>query len=166
MKCLRLRSVGVASLAWLVASTAQAQQGPGWNITWGLETVPLSPVLNVLLALMLGGTTYWFLRKRGRGQALMGLLAVGAASAMLLPLDTRAVGYSLEIDTPTGSTFVQCSGNSLYIGTTVPAGVSLSSVTPTFTNEPLTNSIVNECRTGFRVTPSQDCQLPCPQTSG
>lgn len=156
------RWLGVGATTWLLAPAAMAQQPPGWNITWGLQAVPLSPALNVLLALMLGGATYWFLRKRGKGQALMGLIAVAGASAIMLPTDTSAVGYNLDITTPTGSEFVQCQGNSLYIGTTVQAGVTLASVTPTFASSSLSNSISEECRAGLRLTPEQSCQLPCP----
>jgi hypothetical protein len=155
-------SLGASVLALLAAPAALAQQTPGWNVSWGLHSVPLSPALNVLLALMLGGATYWFLRKRGRGQALMGLLAVTAAGALLLPTDTAAVGYSLEIDTPTGSSFLECTGNTLYIGTSLPAGVTLSGVSPNFPDQPLTNSVSNVCRAGFQLTPSQNCQLACP----
>lgn len=162
----RLRSVGTASLAILAAPVAFAQQGPGWNVSWGLQAVPLSPALSVLLALMLCGATYWFLRRRGRGQALMGLLAVAASGALLLPSDTAAVGYSLEIGTPTGSSFLQCSGNTLYIGTTVQEGVTLSAVSPNFQSQQMTNSVSEECRAGLRLTPSQSCQLACPVDNG
>ena len=160
----RFRSVGAAAIALLATPIVMAQQNPppGWNISWGLQAVPLSPALSVLLALMLGGATYWFLRKRGRGQLLMGLLAVGAASAMLLPANTRAISFDLEISSPTGSAFVQCTGNSLYIRSSVPAGVTLASVTPNFSSNSVTNSISNECRSGLRLAQNEDCQVPCP----
>ncbi len=162
----RLRYFGVAGLALVAAPAAWAQQGPGWNISWGLQAVPLSPVLNVLLALMLGGAAYWFMRKRGRGQALMGLMAVTAGSALLLPTDMQANGYDYYINTPTGTQFLTCNGNSLDISTTVQSGVVLSTVTPTFSSQLVTNSIQNQCAVGFRVTPQQSCQMPCPQSNG
>ena len=81
----------------------------------------------------------------------------------MLPTDTSAVGYNLDITTPTGSEFVQCQGNSLYIGTTVQAGVTLASVTPTFASSSLSNSISEECRAGRRLTTEQSFQLPRPR---
>ena len=96
------------------------------------------------------------------GASVLALLAVTAAGALLLPTDTAAVGYSLEIDTPTGSSFLECTGNTLYIGTSLPAGVTLSGVSPNFPDQPLTNSVSNVCRAGFQLTPSQNCQLACP----
>lgn len=140
-----------------------AQPGPGWNVTWGPQAVPLSPVLTGLMALALAVAAYAFMRKR----ALPGALSVLVASMLGVfgAQDDLIAGlsYDYEITTPQGSQFVSCGeSGSLYIGTTISGGVRIAQVTPNFGDGPLTNSISTQCAPGVLVTPSQSCQLPCP----
>ena len=159
-----MKTVSKAAVAVLlsISSPYVLAQAPGWNITWGPQAVPLSPALTGLMALALAVAAYAFLRKRAVHGALSVLVA-GMIGVLGVHDDLLAVGYALEIDSPQGSQFVSCNGNTLYIGTTINAGVRIAQVqSSNIGSEPLTNSIANQCAPGVLVTPSQSCQLPCP----
>lgn len=144
-----------------VAPLAFAQQVPGWNISWGMQGVPLSPALTAAIALMIGLATYAFMRKRGI-QGYMAVLAAVILGAISVNSDLFAIDYDYTIGTDKGSQFVACSQSSLQIGTTVTGGVTLTTVEATFPLQSVTDSISTQCAPGVRVTPAQACQLPCP----
>lgn len=153
--------VAVAALISMSSPLALAQ-APGWNINWGPQAVPLSPALTGLMILALAFAAYAFLRKRA-GHGALSVLVAGMIGVFGAQNDLLAIGYALEIDAPQGSQFVSCSGNTLYIGTTISQGVRIASVQSVgIGSESLTNSISNQCAPGVLVTPSQTCQLPCP----
>ena len=151
----------VLAVGMTVAPLAFAQVPPGWDISWGVQGVPLSPALTAAIALMIGLVTYALMRKRGI-PGFMAVLAAVVFGGMTVNSDLFANGYDYTITTEKGSHFVACGTNSLEIGTTVPAGVTLTRVEANFDTQSFTNSIATLCAPGVRVTPTQGCQLYCP----
>jgi hypothetical protein len=150
---------------------AQVAPPPGWNISWGVQGVPLSPALTAAIALMIGLVTYAFMRKRGI-PGFMAVLAAVVFGGMTVNSDLSAIIINdYTITTEKGSHFVECGQNSLQIGTTVPEGVTLTRVEENFgqqffEGQLVTNSIVLQCAPGVKVTPTQGCQLYCPINEG
>ncbi len=167
-------------------SFAQQDQGPGYDIAWGVQAVPLSPTLSALIALMMGLATWAFMRKR-RGTGFMAAVAAVALGTMGYNSDSIAIPdpHLLTINSQTGSTFVACptfEGQSVEsseiqqqvelspttVGTTIPGGVTLTRVQsnfilPTSDNgfEP-SGASIEQCTVGTRVTPASPCALFCP----
>jgi hypothetical protein len=152
----------VLAVGMTVAPLAFAQVPQGWDISWGVQGVPLSPALTVAIALMIGLVTYAFMRKRGI-PGFMAVLAAVVFGGMTVNSDLFALAIDeYLITTEKGSHFLACEGNSWDIVTTVPAGVTLTRVEANFDTQSFTNSIVTLCAPGVRVTPTQACQLYCP----
>ncbi len=171
------------SLSAGAVSSAMAQQGSGWDLAWGTaQPVPLSPWATALLGLMLVAAAYAFLRKRIQqgGGALMAAAAIFGST--YLTDETWAIpSYDFTISTASGSKFVICGipavdsaqqvtnrvAADLVVGTTLPEGVILRRVEPSFpvstsaeaVSEPTT--VANTCSVGLRVTPDAPCTLPC-----
>lgn len=157
----------VLAVGLTAAPLALAQVPPGWNISWGVQGVPLSPALTVAIALMIGLVTYAFMRKRGIPGFMVVLAAVVFGGITANSNLSAIVLNDYTITTEKGSHFVECGQSSLQIGTTVPAGVTLTRVEPNFEQQVfnarlVTNSIVLQCAPGLKVTPTQGCQLYCP----
>jgi hypothetical protein len=154
----------VLAVGMTVAPLAFAQVPPGWDISWGVQGVPLSPALTVAIALMIGLVTYAFMRKRGI-PGFMAVLAAVVFGGMTVNSDLSAIVTIINdytITTEKGSHFVACGTDSSEISTTVPAGVTLTRVEANFDTPSITNSIATLCAPGVRVTPTQACQLYCP----
>ncbi|MDQ1314851.1 MAG: hypothetical protein QG662_960 [Pseudomonadota bacterium] len=155
----------VLAVGMTLTPLAFAQVPPGWNISWGVQGVPLSPALTAAIALMIGLVTYAFMRKRGI-PGFMAVLAAVVFGGMTVNSDLSAIiinGYT--ITTEKGSHFVACGAPSLQIDTTVPAGVTLTRVEANFGAQPLGQQAVGPvpllCAPGVKVTPAQGCQLYC-----
>jgi hypothetical protein len=152
------------------------------NVAWsGPQSVPLSPSLTAVIALVLGLAAYAFIRKRA-GQGLLALVIASALGVAgynehsLAEIDTAA--YTIR--TSSGSVDHEC-GEPLpnYLGTDVTGGVTLTrvdvAVEPKFSPSSQTNikslarqggnvQIANgypDCAVGLPLKPGDLCELPC-----
>lgn len=157
----------------MVAPVSFAQQA-GYDIAWGVHAVPLSPALTALIVLTMSLATWAFMRKR-RVTGFMTAAAAIALGAVSYNSDLVAAAFDLTISSPTGSAFVECPNlgdfkqlglSGAMVGTTLPGGVTLTRVEPTFllpASQGALNSLVptQQCSVGTRLTPEIPCSLEC-----
>ena len=160
---------GLALLALFVTADVWAQVIQGYQVGWGIQSVPLSPWASAAIAIMLTFAAYAFLRKRS-GRAMM--MLAGAALVAGLTLNTQETAFALvgptdNITTPSGSMTLYCT-TSHILGTTVVGGVSLT-VTPingvpaTPINGAPAPTAIAQCTSGTHLNPGDICEL-CPVT--
>ncbi len=158
---------------WLLAgapvSSALAQS---YEIAWGSQgvAVPLSPWGNALIALVLTMAAFAYLRKRS-GRGLFALLVALGIGLGTLNSDTLATFFStgLTIGSQSGQATVPCSGDAQYVETTVPGGVTLTSVQAIGFLPAIAH--VDECHAGSHLIPGDPgsgpdyagCVLSCDQ---
>jgi hypothetical protein len=151
---------------------ALAQQLSGYNVTWGMQPVPISPWAGATIGLLLLLAAYAFLRRHA-GQGLFMLATAALVGGLVLhTVDTaNAVAPFYSITTPTGSDFYSCISPPSYGGyqnntgapirlTLAPVGLSVSSV-PQGTASPST--VLVACHVGDQQLPANggSCYMPC-----
>lgn len=158
-------SYGLFLTGLLLASRAQAQATPGWEVCWGNEcgvsAVPLSPLLSVLISLILAAVAYVLIRRRSKG--LASLAAIGLVLAGVSGYEMQKAWASLpdfEVSNPSGREFEACgSKESLWAwnstGQTVRIQVRASGEVGTY---PLMH---DDCRATATLPPGEQCNLPC-----
>ncbi len=158
MESFRRWVLGLSALC--VSGQLLAEQIPGYQVDWSTgHAVPLSPWVAVVLALMLAGAAYGFLRARaGRaltllfGAVLVGGLGLYAQDAPAPPVATDTIA------TPSGSMILYCTVPRA-LNTTVSGGIDLT-VTP-INGAPPPGPF--ECATGMHLDAGHLCKL-CPTT--
>ncbi len=154
--------IGLTAWALCISVDVLAQPGPGYQVGWGSQGVPLSPWANAVIALMLAFAAYAFLRKRA-GRALMMLAGAVLVGGLSVLAQDRAMagGFTDLISTPAGSMTLYCSSTH-WVGTTVGGGVTLTVIpllTPTKGAFVVQDQAVSECATGTHLNPGDVCTL-------
>lgn len=157
------------------------------NVAWssGQQSVPLSPSLTAVIALVLGLAAYAFIRKRA-GQGLLALViasALGVAgykdNSLAAPTAPPTAAYT--INTSSGSVDHTCEEPlPNYLGTDVTGGVTLTRVDVTLEpkSSPSSQTVIKSlakqggnvqimeggypaCEVGLPLKPGDLCELPC-----
>ena len=139
----------ISRTLWVAAccATSSTHAAPlaGYTVDWGPHSVPLSPFLSMLIALMLGLAAYAFIRKHNR-QGLVALVIASLVGVTNYNIDSIAgSAYAYTITTESGSQYVSCGAGSatsgyttavaqseILIGTNLGNGVILNSVVPSY----------------------------------
>lgn len=111
-----------------------------WLISWGnIAAIPLSPLLYGVIALLLVGATYAFLRERG-GLMLLALASAFGTFSLQEHLQAQVSSLSalntLSIQTASGSTVLSCALPPTPTPTATPTATPTSVPTGTPTNTP------------------------------
>jgi hypothetical protein len=162
-KGIKMRALVKLSAFAVLASmshTILAQSVYGYNVAWGILSVPISPWMIAVISLMLLFATYAFLRRHA-GQGLFMLATATLVGTLMLYTDKSTYAPPLPlypITTTSGSNFFSCSSvtNSGYINTT--ANTITLTVTPVG-GTPSTSA--PNCSTGTQLSPGGSCSLPC-----
>lgn len=164
----------VALFSSIYAFDVQAQVVVGHNVGWGIQGVPLSPALTLLISLVLGVAAYAFLKRR-QGLVAAALLLAGTAGAIGYNLDSYAVPYAYLITTPAGTQYVSCQSGGL-LATDQTNGVLLNTIEPVYGQQsasvkPALKSVASKfttlqpsngypnCSPGLTITPTIPCYL-------
>jgi hypothetical protein len=108
---------GFAVLAGMCRAVL-AQSVFGYNVSWGVKSVPISPWMSAAIGLLLLIATYAFIRRRA-GQGLFMLATATLVGALSLHADdmANAAPVSLHsITTSSGSEFYNCFSPPSYFG--------------------------------------------------
>lgn len=111
-----------------------------WLISWGnIAAIPLSPLLYGVIALLLVGATYAFLRERG-GLMLLALASAFGTFSLQEHLQAQVSSFSalntLSIQTASGSTVLSCAVPPTPTPTATPTATPTSAPTSTPTATP------------------------------
>ncbi len=167
----RFMKLNLWLLAGAPASSALAQS---YDIAWSSQgvAVPLSPWGNALIALVLSLAAFAYLRKRS-GRGLFALLVALGIGIGTLNSDTLAFfATGLTIGSQSGQATVPCAGEGQYVATTVPGGVTLTSVQAIGFIPAIAHT--DECHAGSHLIPGDHgsgpdytgCVLSCNQSPG
>jgi len=137
----RITGTLLAGTALGAGAPAFAQpSGPGWNIVWGAQSVPLGPWTTAIIAIALAAAAYGFLRKGSRGGTAAVLAAVALGGAYVAEDVNAVLSPDLTINEPSGSEFVACPVRrstaedqgvefpQIIVGTTIDRGISLTAL--------------------------------------
>jgi hypothetical protein len=178
----RITATLVGGTALAASAPVLAQNGPGWNIVWGAQAVPLGPWTTAFIAVALAAAAFVFLRKGARGGA-MSVLIAAVIGGIYVAEDVNAVlSPDFIISEPSGSAFVACPVIGLtaeeqdfeipqiIVDTTISRGVRLTALEPVFSatresaigqqSAGISNAIPM-CEVGTVLTPGSLCWLPC-----
>lgn len=144
---------------------ALAQAPQGYNVTWGNQSVPISPWLSMAIGLMLLFATYAFIRRRA-GQGLVALAAaVTLVGGLVLHTENaaNAVPATYSITTPSGTQFFNCTFPLAYSGYTNNSGAAITMTLVPVNGAPTNNVSGFLCLTNtpFQLNPGQSCIPPC-----
>lgn len=149
-----------------MSQVALAQAPVGYNVSWGNQSVPISPWLSMALGLMLLFAAYAFIRRRA-GQGLIALAAaVTLVGGLVLHAENAAnailVSPAYSITTPSGTHFFNCAIPLAYSRYTNNTGAAVT-LTLVPVNGAQTFTGVNVCpvNTPFQLNPAQSCAPPC-----
>lgn len=137
-----------------------AQQVYSYNVSWGVQSLPFSPWLSMIIGLMLLFATYAFIR-RSAGQGLFMLATATLVGTLALYTDDMAYApISLyAITTPNGSNTFSCGSSYAGYQNNTGSPVNLT-VTPLNGGPTSTNS--GFCFTGAQLSPNGGyCIMPC-----
>ena len=138
-----------------VSAIVQAQTQPGYDVSWGIAGVPLSPWMHVTMAALLGLGAMAFLRKRHSG-GLFCLAAAVLVGALSLGVDEVAVAGapSDPVAGSAGSMSITC--NRLHRLTRIGGIPVTLTVTPVSAPTP---GAPGECTTGTVLHEGETCTL-------
>lgn len=173
--------------AALTASSAYAQQPPGWQVCWGplgsqpcAAAVPLDPWMMVAFAIFLGVALVWTQRRQSRFGTYL-VVAGGLALAAVSSYQIREAGappiYDFDLTTPSGVKTKLC-GSEREVALVQPgasspsafAGPPLSVYNHTSAPVQLVITPINGAsitwptppdKCGTSLPPSTTCYLPC-----
>jgi hypothetical protein len=144
-----------------ISPFALAQVTPGYTVTWGVQSVPLSPWASVAISVMLAMAAYAYI-KRHAGPAAFMLAMATLVGGLVLHADRSAYAvrqYDQQpISTTSGALSYTCGIGALV--TNIGSSTITLTVTPVgFT--PILTPPAN-CATGSQLAPNGSCTLPCP----
>ncbi len=154
-----------------ISRVVLAQPVSGYNVTWGMLSVPISPWISVAIGLLLLLATYAFIRRHaGQGLFMLATATLVAALSLHTAETANAVPTPFYlITTPSGSDFYNCLSPPSYIGyendTGNPLKLTLTAVggapfsTPLGTASPQAGP---SCHAGDQQLPAGgSCYMPC-----
>ena len=155
-----------------MSGVALAQSTFGYNVNWGVQSVPISPWVSAVIGLLLVLATYAFIRRHA-GQGLFMLIAATLVGGLALHTDDSANAGPVtlkSITTSSGSEFYSCSPLPAYDGyqngtgknlrlTLSPVGIPTNPSTLGATSSPANITL---CHVGDQeLAPGGVCYMPC-----
>lgn len=169
---MRLIQLGLSALFTLASLPASAQEPgqPGFDIGWnsGISAVPLGGWATVLISLSLLAAASVCFRRRKTSGGLLSLCLSGMLMLVAYQQDGLAINFGQElIDTPSGSTFLSCDGNTpaWEVSTNLASGIVFSRINLQFGLMPTITPMSepdNTCTVNEHLMPDESCILVCP----
>jgi hypothetical protein len=153
----KLSSVAAAIV---VSRAAAAQALYGYNVSWGVQSVPLSPWVSAAIGLMLLLAAHAFLRRHaGRGVFMLAMATLVGAATLYAGNRAYAPPSNFPITTPVGTDKYTCY-SSPYQGYQNLTGNTIALTVTPWGGAP--NAVAPNCATGTQLAPNGGfCFVAC-----